>query len=860
MDPLGIGTGEPHFSWWVEDRRRGARQRGWQVVVASSPEKLANNRGDFWDSGKVVSEQTVHIPFGGKLLVSKARAWWKVRVWDQNDGASDWSEPAGFSVGLLNPEDWTAEWISAPDNMPGDAPFLRTTVELDGAPEQALAYVGTLGLHELYINGRKVGDDVLSPAVCQFDRRSLYLTHEVSPYLRRGTNSIGLWLGRGWYRQERKTPGVAYSTPLVRAQIDISGGSGKPCTIRTDATWKAHPSPITEIGNDAFGGECYDNRCEIPGWNTVDCDESDWSPVAIRSIHPHTASAQMVQRNRVIKRIPAREVGSFSECEWCVDFGTNLTGRLEFRLPENVVDGQEITITYTDRIVDGTPKELHQKDVVVASGRGSDSFCSRFNYRGFRYAMITGLMHEPEADCFTACLIHPAFESTSGFSCSHPLLNRIHDMLSYTLRCLSLGGYLVDCPHLERLGYGGDGLSSTRAACSAYDLQGLYANWHQAWLDCQQPDGDMPHTAPWPHMAGGGPIWCGFLLATSWFLYEIYGDRRVLERSYTSSRRWLDYVEKYVDDGILQPWPVNQLRNWCLGEWASPRRKEIDAEAESVGIVNNSFRIVCYDILSRTAAVLGHDDDARKYARTAEELRPLVHARFYHPETQSYAIGQQVDLAMPLYAGVPPPELRERVLLRLERIIREEKDGHLDVGLVGHFFLMQVLIDNDRQDLLLTMMTKTTFPGYGYMLENDATTTWEHWDGVRSHIHNCYNGTLLWFYRGLMGIRSLPEAPGFSRVLIKPAFLNGLDKVGGHQDTVRGRISVAWQRHDKHVGIDLTLPPGCGGVLVLPLDASPLAESGHEATEAEGVLAVERSGEEWHVELTSGSFRFTWQA
>lgn len=860
-NPLGIDTACPAFSWWLLDDRRGARQTAYRILAASCLESLQRDEGDLWDSGRVESDRDAHVGWDGAPLPSRSRVWWKVRVWDAKGAASPWSAPARFTVGLLTREDWSARWIGGPGQASGDdtdmvSPWLRKTFHLDGVPRNAFMYVNALGRFELYVNGHKADSDVLSPAVSQHSQRSLYRTYDVRHLLRPGTNCIALWLGRGWYWKARGIPGVEFDTPAVRAQLELDNDPESLVTIGTDTSWKVHASPVTPVVTEkGFGGERYDARKEVPGWNRPDHADAHWSSAQEREIHNHTVSAQTVQPNRILARFPARCVTPFPDGGWLVDFGTNLTGWLEFRIPAHLPEGHVISIEYSDRYANGSLDEMWQRDEVVCAGRSGELFRAHFNYHGFRYVHLTGLTTAPEPAQFEACLIHPDVDTTADFRCSVPLLNRIHDMLAYTLRCLSLGGYLVDCPTLERLGYGGDGHSSTRGACTVYDLQALYRNWHRAWLDCQKPDGDMPHTAPRPWAAGGGPVWCGFLLTTSWYLYEQYGDIRVLERSYVSSCRWLGFVEKHCEGDILKQWPDNEWRSWCLGEWASPRRRDVDAVAESVDLVNNCFRIHCYDVMSRTAKALGKQKEARSYAAKAAQLRPLVHEAFYVPESGAYAADQQVDLAMALFARIVPEGLRAAVQQRLEHNIVEQHDGHLDVGLVGHYFLMQTLIRDNRQDLILKMMTQTTFPGYGYMLEQGATTTWEHWDAMRSHIHNTYNGTLLWFYRGLAGIRSDPDAPGFRNVIVEPAILPGIDWVRAHHDCPHGRIESSWRVSGTALRVDVTLPAGCTGTLLLPKHGQGLVlENGKDASQAVGVVSVNEREGNWDVKLESGRY------
>ncbi len=857
-NPLGIDANPPRLSWIVESDQRGARQTAYRILVASAPEMLAAEEGDLWDSGKIDSSESVLVAYAGKALASRQRCYWKVKLWDGNGRECAWSEAAAWSMGLLDPSDWQGAYIGM-DAAQGNpqSPWLRQTFELSEKPADARVYVNPLGYCELYVNGERADEAPLSPAVTQFNKRSFYLTRDVTAFLREGTNSIALWMGRGWYQEG--LPGVAYKGPLVRAQLEADLAGGERVIVATDATWKAHPSGFEciDVGHPGhYGGERYDARAHNPAWADPEFDAAAWPNAVAAEPAEHVVSAQPVETNALLRRYEPARVRFLEDKVWLVDFGTNLSGLFEITFT-GLTPGQSVKMDYADFLADDEFDNFGQTDEYIARGGGEETFRNRFNYHAFRYVRITGIDVPSQTKAIAAYLVRTNFQNYGSFACSNPVLTNIHDMVHYTLECLSLGGYLVDCPHIERLGYGGDGQASTPTAMTMFGMGPLYTAWLTHWRDCQRPDGGMPHTAPNPFSAGGGPYWCGFIIAASWQMYQDYGDTRILEVNYPAMQHWLGYVEAYTKEGLLRPWPETDYRAWYLGDWARPDRREKQAE-KSIDHVNNCFVVQCYDWMSGIATVLGRPEDAKRYAEEAAARRKRVHEVFYEPARGTYVDDTQLDLAYPLLVGAVPGDLREAVKSRLEQKILVECKGHLDVGLVGVPLLTETLFQLDRNDLVFEYTSKETYPGWGYMLANGATTTWEHWDALRSHIHNCYNGIGVWFYRGLAGIRPDAAAPGYAHFVLKPAVVGDVTWVSARQDTVRGVIESVWRVKDGQFVWVLRIPANTSAAVMVPTSsADAVKESDKPASEAQGVKFI-RAGDGCALfDVQAGRYRFT---
>ncbi len=442
--PLGIDVEVPRLSWRLTPGERGRRQSAYQVLVAGNPALLQQNKGDLWDSGKTSSQATAFVAYAGRPLSTGVAAWWKVRVWDQAGGATAWSAPAHWSMGLLRDSDWSARWIGlarsadAKEGTPLPFPWLRKTLTLDKKPGRAMAYVNALGYYELYINGKKVDDYTLAPAVADYSQRNWYVTHDITSYLVEGRNTLALWLGRSWY--VRGHPGVVHDGPLVHSQFDIALPSGKAVAIGTDATWRAKASPITPLGKGTafgdYGGERYDARIEIDGWNSVQLDDSGWESAALFDPPKVTTSAQMVEPNRIMETLKPAKIEATPAGGWLIDMGKNYTGWLDLRLPPGTAAGQNLKIEFADNPpTAGRYSTANQRDEYVTRAGAGQVVRSRFNYHGFRYAHVTGLSQAPALADVAGSFLRTSYSRAGEFESSNELLNRIYQLVTWTYEC-----------------------------------------------------------------------------------------------------------------------------------------------------------------------------------------------------------------------------------------------------------------------------------------------------------------------------------------------------------------------------------------------------------------------------------------
>jgi Alpha-L-rhamnosidase N-terminal domain./Bacterial alpha-L-rhamnosidase. len=830
-NPDAIDNLSPHFSWKIEGDPI-FKQKSYEIQVATDTLLLIKGEADLWNT-LIQSSASVMIPYKGTPLQSRTLCYWRVRVRDEAGKASDWSHVQRFAVGILEDDEMRGYYIGL---TTGDvrSPLLRKSFVVNGCGTTFL-HVNSLGYHEVYINGEKVGDHVLSPAVSQLNERSLVVTYDVTPYLQLGENEIVLWLGQGWYK--KTTFGAAHDGPVVKAEMNTMQEGKWTHILATDDSWRGCESGYADTGTWQalqFGGERMDGRL-IPGNLTAkELDKRRWVEVEVIGITPHKVSPQMCEPNSIQEVITPKSIEALGNDTWLVDMGKVITGWFELRLSQ-LEKGHEITVTYSDYMTgEGHIEEQGESDIYIASGREGDRFCNKFNHHAFRYVKITNLPVRPTHKQIKSYLIHGDYRPAATFRCSDNDLNAIHDMVNYTLRCLTFSGYMVDCPHLERTGYGGDGNSSTQALQTMFDVSPTYMNWLQSWKDVMREGGSLPHVAPNPGAGGGGPYWCGFIVLAPWRSYVNYGDHRALDRYYDTMKQWMGYVDQYTVDGLLRRWPDTPYRDWYLGDWLAPHGVDTGAQS-SIDLVNNCFISECLRTLQKIALTLQKPEEARAFGRRRDELNQLIHQTFFDPERNIYATGSQLDISYPMLVGAVPAELYDIVKEKLISRTYEQHDGHIAAGLVGVPILTEWTIQHREADFMYSMLKQEDYPGYLYMLNNNATTTWEYWSGERSRVHNCYNAIGSWFYQAVGGIRPDETNPGYRHVFIEPQIPEGVTWAHTTKESPYGTIMVHWEVKDALQRMHLVLPPGVEATVSIPDKTNRCRLNEHEVAFTEAL-------------------------
>lgn len=869
-NPQGLDNPAPRFGWIVEANNPsayGQAQTAYRILVASTEKALKLHHGDIWDSGWVDSDAMQHIAYAGKNLVSDRTYHWKVQVKDERGTVSKWSKPAHWSTGLFGQAEWTAKWIgsdeiydrTAPDNNIQD-PWFRKTVRLAQKPGKAMLFLASVGYHELFVNGKRIGEDVMEPAVTDHTKRARYVAYDIAGELKRGDNVIAIWLGTSW----SIFPGYILHddrplTPIVTAQVDIyrektpAADAKALASVRTDASWKTHPSPNRLLGKWDFrqmGGEIWDARREIADWNTLTCDETHWKP-ATEYAPQLTLSAQQVEGNRLFDELRPVGIEVRPDGSYRVDMGVNFAGWTEVSLQGK--PGDTIRFQYSEREQDDMTFNLHSAYVLGEKGEGM--FRNRFNYSSGRWVTIHGLSEAPELDDIRGWMIRTNYQNATRFETSDPLQNWIYDRVRWTFENLSLGGFIVDCPQRERMGYGGDAHATSETGMFNYQLGAFYTKWMEDWRDVQGTEpmvgnmldtnyarkqvtsgrllgnGVVPHTAP-TYWGGGGPAWGGIVVTLPWFMYQHYGDEQVLAKNFELMQGWLDFLHSNTKGDVLQRFGGQ----WdFLGDWLWPNANAegMNNDSPETLCLNNAYYVFNLRTAAKAARVIGRADQATQWEQQASRTAKAIHERFYQAADHSYVDGSMAILAAVLLAEVVPPHLRDDVVARLEKEILDVRKGHIHAGITGGALLFKFLREEGRNDLIYSMVSKTAYPSWGYMRDNDATTLWEMWEmdlPGHSLLHSSYLYPGAWYVDGVAGIKRDPAHPGFRQFTVRPPAASATDLkwAKASYESPVGTIESAWSREDGQLSLELTVPPNSTAILeVLPEDALHVAE--HEA-------------------------------
>lgn len=830
VNPQGIDEESPRFSWRLESSRAEGQnewQSAWRLLVSDSKDSLARGEGTCWDTGWRETRETSQVAYKGVPLVSDHEYFWTVLAKDQDGKGLPTAEPVSFTTGILDPSEWSAKWIgvikAGNEKHPlrwqsndGNDPWLRKSFELPEQPVQARFFVASVGYHEVYVNGQKLDAGILVPNVSDHRHRARYVTYDLLPYLKAGKNVIAIWLGTGWapfpeYAREDKP-----NTPMVLAQSDIHFAEREPIRIITDGSWKSHKSPSNFMGtcvwND-MGGEHYDARDEMPDWNSVDLDDSDWLPVRTFDT-PLILSSQMTPENGAFEEITPVAIVETSPGVWQVDMGRHYAGWFEAKVKGDC--GDYVHFAFSEHVE--MPMTFNNQCAYTIGPSGEGTFHSRFNYVSGRWVTITGAKQQPDLSDIKGWNIRTAYAEASSFECSDELQNWMYETCLWTFRNLSVGGYVVDCPQRERLGYGGDAHATCETGMYNYDMPAFYTKWMEDWRDVQQESGALPNTAP-NYSGGGGPAWGGIVITLPWLFYQQYGDDRILERNFDLMTRWLAFLESNVQEDLL----VRYGGEWdFLGDWLWPGAPgETCNDTDETLCFNNCYRVFNLMTAAKIARVLDKGEQAAVWEEQAERARAAINKKWFHAEDTSWGNGWMTLLATGLLADVAPPELRDGIWLRLEREILDVHKGHVGSGITGGAMLFKLLRENNRNDLIAAMTSQTEYPGWGFMKANGATTFWEAWELNRpghSLLHSSYLFPGAWYIDSVLGIRSANDGHGFQHIVIVPPRPEStqLTWAKGHYDSEYGRIEVSWKKEGEQLALTVTLPPNTQGKVILP--------------------------------------------
>ncbi len=841
-DPVGIDVRQPRLAWVDLHTERAQMQSAYQVLVASSPELLAQNKGDQWDSRKTASDDPTQVIYNGKSLESNHSYWWKVRYWDKDGNTSAYSEPASFGVALLSADDWKGQWI-------GGANQLRQEFNLPEAPRHARAYICGLGYYELHINGRKIGMNYLDPAWTTFDKRALYVTYDITHNLHSGPNAVGVMLGEGWFHERE-----------LLLQLDIELASGKHVSVTSGPAWKVKNGPI--VSDSVWDGEVYDARLETPGWDMPGYKEDGWKPAEAEKAPGGVLSAQMMPPIQDVDTMVPIGLTNPRPGVYVYDMGQNFSGWVDLHV--SGPRGTQVQLRFAELLYDTgminreNIRAAKARDIYILRGGGEEYYHPRFTYHGFRYVEITGFPGTPSLDSIRGHVVHSAVKTTGSFVASKTLLNQIHKIIRWS-DLTNLHSVPTDCDQRnERQGWMGDAQVSAEGMLLNFDMAAFYTNFLRDIRDVQDPDGTITDTVP--HRYGrrpADPAWGTAFPLICWYTYLQTGNRRLLEENYDGLKKYEEFLHSRA--------PGDVLSYSYYGDWVAT---EFTPGAE----VSDFYYYYDTLVLSKMAAALGNSADAENYSQQAERIKDAFNKEFFDPKTGNYTTGTQTANDLPLFLDIVPPDHRGAVAGNLNNNILYLHNTHLTTGLAGLRYLFPVLTKDGRSDLAYDLATQTTYPSWGYMLANGATTVWELWQkkvgpSMNSQNHHMMGSVDAWFYEALGGINVDPEQPGYRHIRIEPQVTRDLTSVSATVSTVRGKVTSSWTHDPGIITLQVDVPVNSAASVSIPKEDEmtditvqegdhTIWQAGHFVPGTPGITAGRFEGNRAIFEVGSGHYLF----
>ena len=838
INPIEIDTPIPRFSWLLEHQSRNQNQSAFQIIVSSNLDKILSEIGDLWDSRKVTSDNHINISYNGKTLKSSEIYYWRVKWWDKNDSESNFSKISNFGTALLNDSDWIANWISKkefinettrrklqyksgePDFMGRlmeddlkevHAIYFRKEFNIKKSIKTAKLYICGLGYYELRINGKKVGDRILDPAQTDYNKISLYSTYNITEMLK-NNNAIGVILGNG-----RCIEHYGFDFPKLIAQIHIYYIDGTMETICTDENWKVSNGPILE--NGIYYGEKYDAQLEILGWDLSNYDDSSWDPATL--VNGYRLASQLMQPIQITKVKEPQKLENPQPGMYVYDFGQNYTGfvRLKVRGPR----GCQIKLRFAEILYDdgtintATNGNALATDIYILKGEGEEIFQPHFTYHGFRYVELTGFPGVPSKDTIKGLFFHSNVPKIGEFSCSNSLINKIHSNIIWG-QLSNLMSIPTDCPQRdERHGWMGDAQLVTEEAMLNFDMARFYTKYLRDIKLCQNKDGSISDVIPpyWK-IFPADPAWGSAYITIAWYMYWYYKDIRVLEDNYDSIKLYVEFLSNTAEENIS---PLGKFGDWCPPSCIVSKRTPIN-------LVATWYYYHDTLLLSKIAKILGNKKDYEYYSEKATEIKNdfnktfLMHSYMYIKVSALDQAISQTSNILPLYLNMVPEDREKEILSYLIEAIKGHYDYHFDTGIIGTRYIFDTLTEKGYPDVIYKMINQTSFPGYGYMIREGATTLWERWEkleggGMNSHNHIMLGSVDTWFYNTLAGIKSL-EA-GWKYIKIKPYIPDDVSNVVGKIKTIKGYISSSWEKVKSGLKLNLEIPVGSIAEVWLPI-------------------------------------------
>jgi alpha-L-rhamnosidase len=898
--PLGIDILRPRLGWKIvqtADAANGQLQTACQIIVSSTPEKLAANDGDLWNSGKMKSGQSIQVPYAGKPLQSMQSCYWKVRIWNNRREVTGWSKPSMWSMGILQPGDWKAQWIGdrpdtaqsayleyakhhydgkkghQPPQVP--SPLLRKSFGIDGEVRKAYLYVSALGYYEMYINGNRVGDRQLAPEWTDYYRRIQYQTFDLTNEVKKGDNILAAVLADGWYlghlgpvRWIENFPrrGFYGNDRRLIAQLVVELADGSQQMIATDGSWKINPDSHI-LAADNFVGQIIDARKQIHGWELAGFDDAEWANVYVDSSVDKNLEAQKNEPIRIYREFKPVEITAWKD-RFIVNFGQNIAGWCAMKIKGKA--GTAITLRHAEWLKENGEVytealgKAKQTDVFILSG-GDDYFEPRFTYHGFQYVEISGLDTAPDMNSIVARAVSSDPEVTGSFECSNPKLNQLFRNILQTQRN-NMHSIPTDCPQRdERCGWLGDAQVFCQNSMFNMNMAGFYTKFVKDMRDATNDRGRFCSIVPsvknefFGKEWHGVPAWSDAGVIIPWRMYENYADVRLLEEHYAAMKKHVDEVRAVSPDLLWKEWTWNDWLN--ANTFSDPpenydnTRGSIPQEEFATAFFAHTTRL-----LSKIAAVLDLKDDAKTYGNLADSIAAAFVGAFVG-EGVKIDGHTQAAYALALHFDLLPDTMRRQAFDHLMECI-EEYDCRISTGFFTTLMMMKELVRYGQTETAFKLLESERFPSWIYSINQGATTVWERWDayvagrgihpsGMNSFDHYAIGSVGEWMYRHILGISPDIDRPGYEHFTIHPRPGGTLTRAKGSYHSIRGEIASSWKLEKGTFTLTVTIPPNSTATIVLPAnDEKNVSVNG-------GKLKYTVSGDEISTTAGSGTYEFT---
>ena len=875
VDPLGIDVPKPRFSWELQSGEKGVLQTSYEVRVGLAEAALAKGKAQ-WDSGVQKSDASIQVEYAGPPLETARIYYWQVRVADNHGHLSAWSSPAHWEMGLLQPDNWKAKWITpnlAEDEAKSNpAPLLRKDFRLNKKVARARLYATAMGLYEMQLNGKRVGDQFFTPGWTAYDFRYQYQTYDVTDLLSQGANCLAATLGDGWFRGrmtwENKKDSYGSKLALL-AELVTTYTDGTQEIVGTDGTWKANTGAI--LMSDIYDGETYDARLQPSGWTESNFNDSNWKGVTVLPTPNVKLVAPAGPPVKEIEQIKPVKVLKTPAGDTVLDMGQNMVGWIRFRLKAPA--GTTVTLRhaevldkegnfYTDNL-----RSAKQMIRYTSNGQGTEIYEPHFTFQGFRYVSVSGWPGEVTPDDFTGIVVHSAMARTGTFESSSSLLNQVEHNIIWGQK----GNFLdvpTDCPQRdERLGWTGDAQVFAPTASFNHDTAAFYTKWLKDVALDQEDDGAVPFVIPnvLSHQTRKGAAasagWADVAVVVPWTVYQAFGDKRILEEQYPSMKAWVEYMRRQAGDRYI--WS----NGFSFGDWLAFATTDSDYPGATTDkdFIQTAYFARSTALLAKSAEVLGKKEDAEQYTALEEKIKAAFLKEFatvngrLSPNTQTaYALALEFDLL--------PEAMRAEAAARLAADVR--KFEHLTTGFLGTPVLSRALSDYGYFDEAYMLLNRTEYPSWLYPVTKGATTIWERWDGIKpdgtfqspsmnSFNHYAYGAIGEWMYRVVAGIGLDERQPAYRHIVFQPRPGGGLTFAKASVQSMYGRVAAGWNMAAGKMTLTVEVPPNTTATVLLPDSAlQAVSEGGKTLANRADMKNPHQDGNAVSVEIGSGTYVF----